>query len=463
MRPAYQLTAFPVGSLREIFTVSWPLILAILSNSLMMFADRLFLANYSLEAMNASATGGMAAFLLLIFPLVIAGMSEVFVGRLNGENQQEKIGQAVWQMIWFSIATGPYFWILSRALTPFLFYGSPLIEWERDYFVISSDFGPFWCLTCALNGFYIGTGRSWIVMVVTVLSNVINIALDYVFVFGMGPIPEMGVKGAAIATGLSSFVTVALLGYGFLRSKNAVRYKSRDFLLIPKLFIDGIRVGLPAGVGRFTEVCAHLAFLRVVAYSGGENLTIVAIVQSIYLLIAFCTEGLCKAVTAVTANLIGAGEYSLINKVLKAASFQHLTIFAVLAIALYFFSSEIIAIFVSEAEATILQNPEFMHQTFVAMAWMCVFFLFDGLCWIFIGLLLAAQDTKFLLYASLALNWVFYVIPSAVGLLYLGWGAQEAWMILGCSGGVNFAIMITRYVSGKWRLRSNAAAFTRVH
>ena len=54
MRNSYKLTHFPIGSLREIMTVSCPLILGLLSNSLMMFADRLFLANYSLESLSAS-------------------------------------------------------------------------------------------------------------------------------------------------------------------------------------------------------------------------------------------------------------------------------------------------------------------------------------------------------------------------------------------------------------------------
>jgi MATE family multidrug resistance protein len=165
MHPSYKLTQFPVGSLREILTVSWPLILGLLSNSLMMFSDRLFLANYSLTALNAATTGGMAGILLSILPFVIAGMSEVFVGRLNGEETHAEIGKSVWQMIWFSIAMGPIFMIASRLLTPVLFYGSPLIDLEGAYFIILSDYNIFWCLSIALMGFFIGTGRSKIVSI----------------------------------------------------------------------------------------------------------------------------------------------------------------------------------------------------------------------------------------------------------------------------------------------------------
>jgi len=51
----YQLTRHPVGSKSEIWAISWPLMLGFCSNSLMLFCDRLFLAHYSLEAMNAHA------------------------------------------------------------------------------------------------------------------------------------------------------------------------------------------------------------------------------------------------------------------------------------------------------------------------------------------------------------------------------------------------------------------------
>lgn len=458
MQPSYKLTPYPVGSLREIVTVSWPLILGLLSNSLMMFADRLFLANYSLNALSAATTGGMAGLLLGVLPLIIAGMSEVFVGRLHGKEAHAEIGKSVWQMIWFSAASIPFFIFGSRWLAPLLFYGSPLLELESTYFIVISDYNPFWCLSLALMGFYIGIGRSQMVMWATLGGNALNILLDYLLIFGIGPFPEMGIEGAALATGIASIAITLILGIGFLSSFNHTHYRTRHYQFDLSIFKEGVFVGIFAGLSRFIEMVALMIFLRAVAFSGSENLTIVAIVQSILILFTFCTEGLSKAVTAIISNLIGAGVWPAIGKVLRAAAMQHLILFTLIIFGLFFFSHQVLEIFVPEKEAHILEeSASFLSSFYYALGGMCFFFLFDGFCWILFGHLLAAEDTRFLLFASIFQNWVANVVPTLIGMLYLGWGAKEAWMILGASALFNLILMYLRYTSGNWRKKAVAS------
>lgn len=450
MKPPYQLTSHPVGSLKEIFSVSFPLILGLLSTGLMLLADRLFLSHYTLESMNASVTGGMAAFILIIFPQVVASMSEVFVGRLNGSGEKNKIGKSVWQFIWFCLASGPYFWVMSRYLAPYLFMGSPLIDMEGAYFIISSDFSIFWCMTTALMGFYIGIGRPYIAMISTILGNIFNVIFDYLLIFGVGPFPEMGIKGAALGTGLATLLQAAILCYGFIGKKHRLQYGTGNFEFNLAGFIEGIRIGVPAGLGRFMEASAHLVFLRAISFSGLENMTIVAIIQTIYIITAFCTEGLSKAVAAIVANLIGAKEIQLIGKVLRAATIQHFALFIVISVSLYLFSEEIIKIFLSSEQETLIKNPHFMSAMVYALTWMTLYFLFDGFSWILIGQLLAAQDTKFLMIASTVLNWSLYVLPVVIGVAYFHWGAKEAWVVLGISSMINFLVLLFRYRTGAW-------------
>ena len=415
-----------------------------------MFADRLFLANYSLDTLSAAVTGGIAGIMLSILPFVTAGMSEVFVGRLNGEKNFDHIGKSVWQMIWFALITAPLFMIGSRALAPLLFYGSPLIELEAAYFITISDFNMFWCLSMALMGFYIGVGKSKIVMWVTIFGNGLNILLDYLLIFGIGPFPEMGIEGAALATGISAVFIAGTLAIGFLSKANHQRYHTRAFEFVPSLFKEGVFIGVPAGLSRFIEMLAIVVFLRVISFSGSENLTIVAIVQSIFVLVVFCSEGLSKAVTAIVSNLIGASKYDKIGSVIRAACIQHLVLFSILATVLYFYSHEIIGIFIAAEESYLLMDERFLSATLFALFWMCVFFLFDGFCWILFGQLMAAEDTRFLLFASIIQNWIVNVLPTVIGLLYFGWGAEMAWMILGLSAIFNMILLYARYRSGGW-------------
>ena len=69
----------------------------------MIFTDRLFLARYSLDALNAVANAGTLAWALMGGVGMITAMSEVFVAQLNGAKLYGRIGVPVWQMIWLSL------------------------------------------------------------------------------------------------------------------------------------------------------------------------------------------------------------------------------------------------------------------------------------------------------------------------------------------------------------------------
>ncbi|KAF3361978.1 hypothetical protein PHSC3_001536 [Chlamydiales bacterium STE3] len=451
----YQLTRYPVGSLREIFFVSWPLIAGLLSGSIMMFADRVFLANYDLAALNASANAGMAFFAMAILPMVIAGMSEVFVGRLNGEGQKERIGLSVWQMIWFSLITAPFFSWGGRLLSPLFSYGSVNIDLEADYFIMSCDFGVFWVLSSALMGFYIGLGYSRIVMLATFIANLLNVLLDYLLVFGIGPFPELGIRGAALATGVAAIFQMVFFSIGFLSTKNNRIFGTHCCVFDKKLFLESVSIGIPAGLGRFVEVVAHAVFFRIVSYSGELQLTIVALVQSIYVLFSFSSEGLCKAVTAIASNLIGAKQMGMIGKVIRSAMLQHTLVTAGFAIFLYFNVDQVISLFIPETESHLLENQDFIKATGIALFWMGIFFLMDGLSWTIVGHLMAAGDTKFIFWSAVGMNWIAYVLPVAFGITYLGWGAQEAWMVIAFASFLFFCVVVWRYLSKRWLVALN--------
>lgn len=432
------------------FTVSWPLIVGLLSGSLMMFADRVFLANYDLAALNASANAGMAFFSMYIMPIVIAGMSEVFVGRLHGEGQNEGIGRYVWQMIWFSLMTIPFFSWGGRILAPLFAYGSANANLEWDYFITSCDFGVFWIISSALMGFYVGLGRSSVVMLATFMANLLNVGLDYLLIFGVGPFPELGVTGAAIATGIAAIFQTCFFAVGFLSKSSHRTYKTRNYAFEFALFYECIRIGVPAGLGRFMEVIAHTIFFRLVSYSGELQLTIVALVQSVYILISFSSEGLCKAVTAICSNLIGAKKLKLIGKVIRSGMLQHTLVSSAFACFLYFGVDDVVSMFIPDADHALLNDPSFIHATWFALFWMGVFFWLDGLSWTIIGHLMAAGDTKFLLYAAIVMNWFAVVFPVAIGITYFDWGAKEAWMVVAFASVFFLVTVVWRYFSNRW-------------
>lgn len=449
-RPNYQLTKHPIGSVREVWSLSWPLMLGLMSASLMIFFDRLLLSWYSPMALNAGANAGMAYYLFLVIPMSICDISEVLVGRLNGEKRIDDIGKPVWQMIWFALLLAPLFWAIALFLPPILFYKTGNEAHETVYFQTLMAFAPFLCANIALCGFFVGTGRVKIVTYSMILANIANVIVGYVLIFGWGPFPSLGIAGAGIATGIAEIFHLAILLSYFLKKEFREKYGTNILRYESSFFKEGLRIGAPAGSGHAIEVLAHYAFFRIVMMSGSEHMTIVAFVQSFYILVSFLIEAESKGVSAIVANLLGARELGHVTKVFKSAIKLHTSFFLIIGCLLLMFPDLLTHLFFSGQGAAILQDPSFRQMTSRAIIWITIFFLFDGFSWILAGHLTAAGDTKFIFYVSSVVNWIAYVFPAFL-LVSIGKnGADVALLIMAVYSMLNFCIYYWRFRSGKW-------------
>jgi len=439
------------GSIRQVWSLTWPLMIGLVSSGLMIFFDRLILARFSATSLNAGATAGTASYLFLIIPFSLVAMSEVFTGRLQGEGEQRRIGNAVWQMIWVSLFSLPFFAASSFLAAPLLFSYSDFTDQERLYFQNLLLFAPFSCSTVALSGFFIGLGKPRSVTLSMILGNVLNIVLAILFTFGYGPIPQMGIKGAAYATGLSQVFQTTLLFFLFLKKENRDRYGTSQYAMQWTLIKEGIRVGLPTGLGHVMEVAAYVLFFQVIAAHQSSSLTIVAILQSIFILTSFLTEALSKSTTALIANFIGQRlPKNVYDKTLRSAGILHVLISASFALLFLSFPSFFLEFFLGEGSRAILVDPGLQESFLYASFWMCLFFMVDGLNWILTGALVAAFDTKWIFYVNTGVNWFVFAIPACLSISLFDKGPAFAWMNTFCAGIASFLLYFYRYSSGKW-------------
>jgi len=97
------LTQHTPGSLRELWTISFPLMISLLAMTLMLFVDRWFLAHYSQEAFNAAVIATTLGWTFVISSMVLTSIAEVFVAQYNGAGFYHRLAEPVWQMIWLSL------------------------------------------------------------------------------------------------------------------------------------------------------------------------------------------------------------------------------------------------------------------------------------------------------------------------------------------------------------------------
>jgi len=451
MQAAYQLTQHPCGSKREFWALSWPLMIGILSSTFMLFVDRLFLARWNPLGLNAAVNAGMAYFIFLVIPMGVVEISEVLVGRLHGEMRHHEIGKASWQMVLMSLCLLPVFGLIAWLGPMLLFQGSSNELYETQYFRTLMLFcAAFQCATIGLSGFFIGIGNVKIVTYSAILGNIVNITLDYWFIFGGGPIPELGVIGAAAATGISQIIQMLFMLCLYWSQKNREKYGTTKLSFYRPFLSEGLRIGLPSGMGRSIEVVAHFLFFRIVASVGPEQMTLVAVAQSIYILSSFVIDAQCKTASAIVSNLLGANEHASLSKVLRSGFTLHSVYFLLILGVVWFFPAQIFSLF-SPKEGEVLQmTPELMHTFERALIAMSLFFLLDGFGWVLTGFLTAAKDTRFVFWASLLINWIAYVPPT---LWFIGWnkgGADVAWAIVVFVTSLTVGVYLWRYLSGGW-------------
>jgi MATE family multidrug resistance protein len=442
------LTPYPQGSLRELLQISFPLIISLMSSGLMLFLDRLFLARYSLDALNAVAHAGASVQFLQFWSIATACIAEVFVGRYNGAGKMEKLGQPVWQMIWLSLGTSLIYLPIGFFAGPYIFFSETYKDLEIQFFSLLTCFIPFAALSAALSAFYIGRGKVKFVTYVMLGSNLLNIILDAILIFGISPwIPSFGVAGAAWSTGISQVCQAILLFSAFFCQTNRQLYGTGRWRINKRLFLSCIRIGLPNAVAHSLEILAWVLIFDLMSRLGSDYMTVVTIAQSILFLFSFVTEGVSKGATAIAANFIGSQKHELVWKLLASGTKFYTGVFLLLSALLVWHPAPLVKWFVPETSLSSTTQTTVQEACF----WVWIYFLFDGISWLLIGLLTAAGDTRFVMKVGGTTPLLFALLP--VYLFVFKWGAPPyvTWMMIAFYAFASGLIYLWRFKSERWK------------
>lgn len=219
-----------------------------------------------------------------------------------------------------------------------------------------------------------------------------------------------------MACGLSQGVQALFLLFIYLRPTLRAKFHTYNWKWDVSLAKEMLFLALPTGVGRTIEMVAHTLFYQIMILAGEEQLTLSVMIQSFLLLVLFCIDGLSKGVTTVISNLVGAKEYQLIPQVIRAGFKVHALIALVITL-LCFLSCDFI-------------YPQQGSPLKIGLLWMGAFFLIDGFSWILSGYLTAIGDTKFIMYTNGLGQWLTYLLPIYLLVVYAGGGAVTGWTVL---------------------------------
>lgn len=432
-------------STRNLLRISLPMMMAFMSTHVMLFANRVMLSAYSLDAMNGVATAGMIAAIFQFGVASIASIAEVYVGQYNGQKQFNQLGRPVWQMIWFALATQIIFVLIAV-------YGSGVLipqslhEHGQVFFRVIMFFGALQPIFTALSSFYVGQGKTILVTVAAVVGNIMNIILNKIFIFGSVSleISAMGAKGSAYATVIASVIQCLILFILFLSPSNRRSFGTAKWGVDVGLVISCLKVGAPAAAGHMLEITAWSAIAHILSRLGTDYITIQNLCSTFFLLFSFFTEGLQKGVIAIASNLIGAHQIHRIKGLLRNGMKIHFCTIAILILPFWIFPY-----LLAKPFGISVDNVLFIYFK-QAMQLLWVFFIFDGLVWLTAGVLVSAGDTKFIMVVNALTAWLFAVLPVMMVTTYFNLSPGRVWGVVVGYSAVNFLMFFLRYRSQKW-------------
>lgn len=442
------LTQHPEGSLRELWKIAFPLMLSSLSVTTMIFVDRLLLAHYASSALNAAANAATFGWSFIFGWMVLTGIAEVFVAQYNGAGQKDKLGEPVWQMIWLSLLSTLFFFPLALWGTQW-FYG-PEQSMEQEYFSWMVLFGPSFPLYSALCGFFIGQGKTHLVTLLALAANFVNACLDVALIFGVeGYIPSLGVTGAAIGTSCSSIFQVIVLLFIFLNRHHREQYGTGRYQLNRTAFWQCVRIGLPGAIFVVCELLGWTTFYSIMTLLGERYITVASIGQSLVILLFFFSDGVSKAVSTVSGNLIGAKRSFLVPKVIFSGFWLHLLFLAFMLTFFTLYSSQVITEFLPKADPNLIQS---LHRPLqVCFFCLSLHLFFEGLKSVFAGVLTAAGDTWFLLVGGGLSVWMFLIMPLYFCMVFMRMPLETAFVICVLYSVSTGSLYMWRVWTGKWQ------------
>lgn len=307
MRNDEKLGTAPLG--RLMLSLALPTVLAQLINVLYNIVDRIYIGHMQGDG-NLALTG--VGVTLPIITLIAAfsafagaggaPLAAIELGKKDERKASLIMGNSAWLLVFFSIVLTIGFLIFKIPILHAFGASSKTITYANDYITIYLLGTIFVQLALGLNAFISGQGAAKAAMLSVLIGAVINIVLDPIFIFAL----HLGVRGAALATVISQFVS-AVWVVSFLKSKRSVLYLK---LVRPdkSLILKIAALGIAPFVMQSTESLVTITFnTGLQRYGGDLYVGSMSILMSIMQLIVIPVNGITQGIQPIVSYNYGAG------------------------------------------------------------------------------------------------------------------------------------------------------------
>jgi len=302
---------FTSGSLgRAIFLLSIPMVLEMMMESVFAVTDIWFVSKLGAEAV---ATVGITESLITVIYAIAVGLSmgtSALVSRRIGEKQTLDASVAAFQGILVGTA------ISVIVAIPGIFFAKNLLMLMGISAKIAHDFSSYTAIMLGgnivimllfiINAIFRSAGDAALSMRVLLMANVVNIILDPILIFGWGPIPAMGIAGAAIATSIGRGLAVLYQFFLLFSGKGRVNFMVKKLRVDLKVMAKLVRISL-GGIGQtIIATSSWIAMVRIISVFGSNIIAGYTIAIRIVIFSLLPSWGLSNAASTLVGQNLGA-------------------------------------------------------------------------------------------------------------------------------------------------------------
>ncbi|MFN7145757.1 MAG: MATE family efflux transporter, partial [Myxococcota bacterium] len=387
----------------------------------------------------AIGLGVTSTFLFLGLPIGLVRGLRVATAQATGAGRRHVVSAYAWQAVWLGLVAGVLVAAASVAgpLVFRLLGASPEVQAEAlAYFRVKLLAAPIVLVGMALTSWFEGRGDTKTPMRVNVAANLLNIAFGAVLVGGWGPIPALGIRGAAWGGVLALTIAAAALLRAAWPTLRAHTWRPRRALLA-----ESTRLGLPIGVQKLLDVTAWTTLTGVLASVGDAELAAHTLAIRILMVSFLPGFAIAEATAVLVGQAVGAQTPDVARRACAAGIAAAVGVMAVGGLGFVLVPDLLLAPFSAGPDVV----PIARKLLLVAAA----FQLIDAVATVTYFALDGAGDTRFTLVSSIALSWGVK-LPVGVILATTGFGAVGVW--LGITGElfVLVAVLAWRWRSGRW-------------
>lgn len=310
----------------NILKLSWPVFISLIAQNLIGVVDTAFIARVGEIELGGTAMGSLVYFSIYTVGWGLASGTQILISHRYGADKKEEIGRVLGQSIKLLLFTALIVSTIAFTFGPTLFRGllsSPRVANAAIEYWTYRSFGfIFAFLSSTFRSFFVGIGRTKVLTLNAVVMSVVNIVLDYGLIFGNLGLPEMGIKGAAIAS-VAAEASSVLFYIMYIRFKvdsqifgiNKASLLEFDKQLSKQLFNMSYYLMLQA----FVSQSVWAIFFFMLESLGERELAVASITRQIYILIFMPMNSYGTSVRTTVGHIVGAERLDQLSLYMKRA------------------------------------------------------------------------------------------------------------------------------------------------